>query len=226
MKKYRVMIAWKYGPLENYIHALERQNLEAVVVSGMEEEIHDFDGLLLPGGYDMNPAEYGEENHGSGIWHDEEDELQMHWLSSFTEMKKPVLGICRGHQVINVFFGGTLIQNLPDAEKHARDEGSSVDKYHDAEIMDESSWLQQIYGKKVLAVNSSHHQAVDKLGKGMIADAYAPDGVEEASHHAQLPVYSVQFHPERCHPDEKRPSLIDGDRIFAFFRRQIELRNK
>ncbi len=102
-----------------------------------------YDGLLIPGGVDINPSRYGQENRGSVMMMDELDELQFDILDAFVKNGKPILGICRGHQLINAYFGGTLIQHLPTAFRHSR-KLDEPDKVHRC-IAEEESWLSTVY---------------------------------------------------------------------------------
>ena len=101
----------------------------------------------------------------------------------------PVLGICRGLQTVNVFFGGTLCQDIPG---HAAQNGA--DRLH--RIRTSPSPLRGLCGENCV-VNSAHHQAVDRLGAGLEAVQWTADGVVEALCHQTLPVWAVQWHPER-----------------------------
>ena len=103
----------------------------------------------------------------------------------------PVLGICRGPQLINIAAGGTLHQHLPE---HAATDGPPDATPHTVTTT-EGSLLRQMYGPEV-AVNSLHHQAVDRLGDGYVATAHSPDGIVEGIEHETLPVIGVQWHPE------------------------------
>ena len=147
------------------------------------------DGLLLPGGGDMEPWRYGQKNTASRSLEPERDEAELRLLDSFVSCGKPVLGICRGLQVINVYFGGTLIQDLP-----GHSAASGTDRYH--KVYTAPSLLETVCPSEMI-VNSAHHQAADRLGSDLRAIQWAPDGTVEAICHGRLPVLAVQWHPER-----------------------------
>lgn len=147
------------------------------------------DVLLLPGGGDIEPWRYGQSNQGSWNLQPDRDEEELELLNQFTQMRKPVLGICRGLQVINVFFGGTLIQDVPG---HSAVGGA--DRYH--RIRTEEPMLQGLLGETMI-VNSAHHQAIDHVGTDLIPIQWTADGIIEAVRHKTLPVWAVQWHPER-----------------------------
>lgn len=146
-----------------------------------------WDALLLPGGGDLEPWRYGQENTASRGLEPERDEAELRLLQEFTAAGKPVLGVCRGLQTINVFFGGTLVQDIPGHS--AWKEG---DRLHG--VRTASS---RIFWGEGPTVNSAHHQAADRLGSGLRAVQWAEDGVVEALRHERLPVWAVQWHPER-----------------------------
>jgi putative glutamine amidotransferase len=135
------------------------------------------------------------------------------------ELEKPIFGICRGHQLINVALGGSLIQHLPTAKDHEHIR-LGLDRVHPC-TADPDSWIAGIYGTR-FAVNSSHHQGVDRPGKGLRTVLCAPDGVIEAMQHETLPVWSVQFHPERMCYAHRREDTVDGSLLFRFFLEKCE----
>ncbi len=168
--------------------------------------------LILPGGGDITPAFFGEKNHGSRNIDTELDILQLQALELAIRRQMPILGICKGMQVINIGLGGTLIQDLKPKEiaRHSYDQG---DKYHSSLVL-KDSWLHGLYGEK-MTVNSAHHQAIDKLGNGLRAVQFsAEDNCIEAIAHQSLPIIGVQWHPERI--DEKR-SGINGQKVLVYF---------
>ena len=148
---------------------------------------------------------------------DDLDRIQFDALAGFLEAGKPVLGICRGHQLLNIAFGGTLIQHLPGAEKH-QSLATGEDNVHPVSIS-ANTFLYQIYGSACI-VNSSHHQGIGIPGKGLVTAARSGDGVVEAIEHESLPVWGVQFHPERMCFKHRREDTVDGSGIFRFFLEQ------
>lgn len=201
--------------VDNYVNALKRAGAIPVIVSDLNSlHIDETDGLLLPGGVDINPARYSRDNAGSMEIDDRLDQLQFSVLKMFVEKRKPVLGICRGHQLINVYFGGTLNQNILTHQKHEHSKVTG-DQYHEADSL-QDTWIHSLYGNHFI-VNSAHHQAVEKIGKHLHADLYSTDDhVVEGMHHTQLPVYSVQWHPERCYPSAET-DCVNGDAVFNYF---------
>ena len=149
------------------------------------------DGLLLTGGCDVEPKRYGAEPDGRGDYEAHRDEQELSLLAAALEVGLPVLGICRGLQVLNVHAGGTLHQHLPD---HARFDVDPATTVHQVSF-DPGTTLHELYGP-VLEVNSLHHQAVDAVGRGLAATGRAADGTVEGLELAGAPVLAVQWHPE------------------------------
>ena len=196
----------------NYLDALER--LGARGEPGRSFDPSEYGGLLLPGGWDVNPARYGKERIPRETIDDDLDAVQFEVLEKFLDAGKPVFGICRGHQLLNVAFGGTLIQHLPGAENHMS-LPTGADNTHPG-IIAPGSFLEGIYGAEC-AVNSSHHQGVERPGKGFRAVMRSEDGVIEALEHASLPIWSVQWHPERMCFRHRREDTADGSLVLRFF---------
>ena len=203
----------------NYLHALTMTGARGE--AGRDFSADQYDGLLLPGGCDVNPARYGKEPIPQEITDDDQDALQFDVLARFLEARKPVLGICRGHQLLNVAFGGTLIQHLPGAEKHMS-LPSGEDNVHPVHA-EQGSFLYRIYGSD-FRVNSSHHQGIELPGKGLHPVLHSEDGVIEAIEHDSLPVWGVQWHPERMCFLHQRDDTEDGSLIFRFFLEQCRTR--
>ena len=172
------------------------------------------DGLLLTGGDDIDPALFGQENWASRGIDRARDQAELALLDAFLGANKPVLAICRGHQAVNVWLGGDLIQDLgqPLVSFHQKEGGDQVHLVRAAE----GSLPRRLYGP-VFPVNSSHHQGLGRLGRGLRASARSEGGVIEAVEHGTLPLISVQFHPERMTGALARPDTVDGGGLFRAF---------
>ena len=170
-------------------------------------------GLILTGGADVDPAFYGQENTASHGVDPDLDRREFAVIDAFLAAGKPILGICRGHQILNVALGGTLIQHLPTADDHAWTEQG--DRAHPV-TSEEGTFLRELYGSR-FSVNSAHHQAVETVGRGLIVDQYSDDGVIEALRHGTLPVFSVQWHPERMCLERAREDAVDGSVVLRHF---------
>lgn len=206
--------ALPWSDVANYLNALKHLGARGAVLYGINDA-SEYDGLLLPGGWDADPALYGQPNHACEGVNRELDALQMKALDAFVKAKKPVLGICRGLQMTNIYFGGSLIQHISTAPEHSRDEGVPVDKQHMTRAK-KGSFLDQLYGE-FFPTNSSHHQAVAELGEGLEAVQWTDDGVIEAIAHVSLPVWGVQWHPERMCFEHSRSDTVDGSRVIGMF---------
>ena len=182
MKK--IFLGWRKQPFPNYIAALE--SLGATV----ERDEPDACGaLLLPGGGDIHPRFYGQVPAGAMDIDEDRDKYEFALFRRFFSAGKPILGICRGAQVINVALGGTLRQHV---DGHSQLHGA--DRLHT--VLADDALLRGLYGDRFTA-NSAHHQAIDLLGGGLRVIARAEDGVVEAVRHETLPLLAVQWHPER-----------------------------
>lgn len=172
------------------------------------------DGLLLCGGGDIESTLFGQEDRGSHPPDRARDRAELALFRAFYRAGKPILGICRGMQLINVALGGTLIQDLPPEQRvfHTSPNGDTI---HTIRTL-EGSLLYEQYGP-LASVNSAHHQAVDRLGKGLRAIAWAESGVAEAIDLSGYPLLGLQFHPERMSFDRCRPDTADGAPIFSWF---------
>ena len=218
MKQIRIAIPTnRPQAVVNYLNALTE--LGSRGEAGRNFDPSEYDGLLLPGGCDVNPARYGKDRGPQETVDDDLDALQFEVLDRFLAAGRPVFGICRGHQLLNVAFGGTLIQHLPCAENHMSFP-TGEDNTHSTHI-EQGSFLYRIYGAEC-AVNSTHHQGVECPGKGLRAVMYSEDGVIEALEHESLPVWSVQWHPERMCFSHKRNDTADGSLVFRFFLDQCQ----
>ena len=168
-------------------------------------EIYDrLDGLLLPGGVDIDPGQFGEARRAQcGVVDPARDRVELQLARWAAEEGKPVLGLCRGLQVLNVALGGTLYQDIgaekPGALKHDcfPNEGYQRDHLaHDVAVVD-GSRLRAAFGRPVVAVNSMHHQGIHRLAESLVASAVSPDGLVEGVEAADGTfLVGVQWHPE------------------------------
>jgi len=196
---------------ETYLNCIDQAGgiPVSLPLTGGALEIQDivdrFDGFLFSGGADIHPGAYGEEvlPQCGGIV-PERDRIELPLMAAALRSGKPVLGICRGFQVMNVALGGTLYQDIPtqlpqskiqhDQEKIP---GQSLAEATHTVNLIRSTPLAQLTGREMLEVNSMHHQGVKKLGEGLCAMATANDGIVEAMYLPQLPfAWAVQWHPE------------------------------
>jgi len=183
--------------LDSYLVALAQVGIEVV---RNPESLHAVEGLVLTGGSDINPARYGETNAGSDEVDDARDELEMRLLREALAADVPVLAICRGLQVLNVLRGGTLIQHLPSSAVHRqRPKNAESGKHPPAHRVRvaANTRLASIIGAGEHEVNSRHHQAVDRLGDGLVVSARSEDDVVEGLEDAKATfAVAVQWHPE------------------------------
>lgn len=175
-------------------------------------KLQSFDLLVLPGGGDITPAFFGQKNKGSRNIDTELDILQIQALDLFVRQQKPVLGICKGMQLINIFFGGSIKQHLPTACRHEYING---DQYHLTQTLPGSA-LRKLYGDRFV-VNSAHHQGIDLPGKLLKVTQTCDDGVIEGIEHLSLPILGVQWHPERLTENEKPNEAVSGAPLFQEF---------
>lgn len=158
------------------------------------------DGLLLPGGDDLEPTRYGEAQRWQcGNVCPDRDAFELALCREVLRLGKPILGICRGIQLLNVALSGTLYQDLPsqqpDSLAHQQKQKPCYAS-HSVRLA-KGSRMAAIYAAENVLVNSHHHQAIKDVGEGLRVTATAPDGVIEAVEHASHPFcVAVQWHPE------------------------------
>ena len=163
------------------------------------------DGLLLTGGGDIDPGLFGQEPHPKlGVVDVAKDRLESSLLSEALGADIPILGICRGMQILNVAAGGTLIQDIPSSSptriQHAQHATAAAPSH--TLCIKKGSRLASIVGTTKLRVNSYHHQAVDRVARGFVISATASDGITEAiESKSRRFVLGVQFHPEMIFRD-------------------------
>lgn len=211
---------------QSYINALKAVKADSYICSfenDTDEAAYIFDGLLVTGGGDVNPSLYNAAcDPATRADPDFVDSADIALINSFLKANKPIFGICRGIQIINVALGGTLIQDLNTCGK------GFVENYHyqskqipavemgktaHGAIFTPGSILYSIFGARY-SVNSYHHQAVDRIADGLDATCYSDDGIIEGFEDLDRKLLAVQWHPERLIHDEKHLEL---------FRRFIEM---
>jgi len=214
----RILCSSSKDGFENYAHAIRAAGGEAFGGYCPALDL-SYDGLLLCGGGDIAPARYGQENCGSQPPDLDRDEAEFALARAYLEAGKPILGICRGHQLLNVLLGGTLIQDVGEAECRTHlghiEGGKGIDKVHTIRA-EEGSLLHRLYGGE-FSVNSYHHQVVDRLGAGLRITACGESGLPEAVEHDTLPLVCVQYHPERMTAAKRRPDTVDGALLLQAF---------
>lgn len=181
---------------------------EVSVDTSLEELVAGLDGIVLQGGVDVSPETYGEAEMverwpGDAV----RDVYEIELVRACLALDRPLLGICRGHQILNVARGGTLFQDIPtqvDEPLEHVDRELYENNVHPVRLV-EGTRLSEIYGGRTEAmVNSVHHQAIRQLGEDLVVEARAPDGVIEAVRLDSPDRYAagVQWHPEFQRPDD------------------------
>ncbi len=199
----------RFSNNQSYVKAIEAAGSVPILLPQYESiealrRVYDMlDGILLSGGLDIHPKFYGQEPHPaldpSDVGMDFVETTMLPWA---LEDDLPILGICRGEQVLNVVMGGTLIQDIytqyPTTIDHRESYKRRIRDYlaHDI-VIEESSHLRELAGESRVWVNTSHHQSIDKVAPGLIATAWASDGIVEAVESQERRfVMAVQCHPE------------------------------
>jgi putative glutamine amidotransferase len=193
----------------------------------LEPYLKEMDGFVFQGGADISPQSYHEtmieDVTGKPRWPGDHyrDQYELKIMDWAFKNKKPVLGICRGFQLANIYFGGTLYQDLK-LQTNTEVEHRNAELYdkilHEVEC-GPGSLLEKIYGQKSLSVNSVHHQGIKTLGKDLVVDAICPkDQLIEAFHHKNMNehlVLAVQWHPEFSHTIQNK--IISPEPLLNYF---------
>lgn len=187
--------------------------LLTIDLDSIDEIVNDFDGLVVTGGVDITPSLYQQEAIAcDDNYHYDCDLFDIALIKAFMSANKPILGICRGLQIINVVCGGSLYQdidtyycNLDGKHKHNAIDGKLSHKVK----IDDSSILFEIIKEKEILVNSYHHQAIKDLGRNLLISAKSDDGIIEAIEGNNI--LAVQWHPERICDIENQ------NKIFSYF---------
>lgn len=189
-----------------YIDAVEKAGAMPIVIpilrnlEDIERYIDLIDGLIITGGVDISPLRYGENPlKDTDVICIERDKMEFNLLELAIKKSIPVMGICRGLQLINVAFGGTLYQDIPSQIPNAHGHVSLSTMrygYHEVHLI-EDGYLYEIFKKDKIVVNSLHHQSIKEIGKNLKVVATSEDGVIEAIESIDdNKIFGVQFHPE------------------------------
>lgn len=189
----------RYGGFPIFIPSIPDEGFPRDAVSKV-------DGILLPGGRDIDPVYYGEEPHPSTrLMSRVRTDMELKVISIAIEQGKPVFGVCNGMQLINVYFGGSLYQDIPSELPHCLPHGEG--SLHDVEVA-RDTLLFSLLGRRVFQVRSYHHQCIKRLGMHLVASATSPDGVVEAIEANGVGstfLLGIQWHPEReCNEVSRR----------------------
>lgn len=196
-----------YNIRSNYCRSILGAGGTPLITAGGDPEEYALlaQGLVLTGsGSDISPSLYGQGLNGALDSDMELDEMELALFHAFRKQGKPILGICRGIQLINVALGGTLVQDIPSQWPNAiphRNSDETIPTFHTV-TTGAGSVMEALFGKQ-FPVNSYHHQAVDTLASGLKATAWTEDGIVEAAEHVSEPILATQFHPERMIGEEQ-----------------------
>lgn len=197
----------RHNVQDTYIAAMNALDFIPVILPMDNDDIETIldlcDAFLVIGGWDITPSYFNQEDQGSQGCDERLDKIDKIVVEYAAKSKKPMLGICRGHQSINVFMGGTLIQDIGKSHSSVR---------HDVETFEN----RLISFPKTMNVNSYHHQVLDKIAPGFIEIARSKEGFNEAIIHETLPIMAFQWHPEK-NPEEDSSKLI-----FKTFKKMVE----
>ncbi len=216
---------------ENYLKWIQQRSAIDVIklchADNNLEQLKQCDGVILTGGEDVHPRFYGKPEYENEYRLDDfdiaRDEFEMKVIDYTQRNELPLLGICRGLQIVNVFFGGTLIPDIPSFGKpyHTKYE-EGKDRTHHVEVV-KNSFLESVTGVLQGEVNSAHHQSIEKAGENLVVNATSSDGIVEGLARKKKVgapfLLLVQWHPERMadqtSPFSKniRDSFIDSIRI-------------
>ena len=203
-----------YALPESYVAAMRRAGARTVLLppnqpATAEELLERFDGLLLAGGGDIEPARYGSGDHPSQYGTDpDRDELELELARAAVRLGLPTLGICRGVQLLNVAFGGTLVQHLPERPGLVEHHNQAKQTMHGLRVAP-GSRLAAVLGRVEAEGLSHHHQALDRIGEGFRPVAWAPDGLVEGIERDTGWTLGVLWHPEStAHADPAQHELL------------------
>jgi putative glutamine amidotransferase len=217
------------------IFTLWRRMFEGVVAAGavpvaincvaevahIEALISRMDGLIITGGADVDPLRYGADPADPTLRRVSRirDDNELRALACARSLGLPVFAICRGAQLVNVAFGGTLYvdlrRDLPVAIEHMEPEDALAQPSHTVDVRSDTRLSRWLGTSGSIPVNSSHHQGIRDVGAGLTASAFATDGLIEAIELPDEPVVAVQWHPELLWPDEEHAFNVLGGFVSA-----------
>ncbi len=211
----RILISCALGNHTNYANAIASAG-GTPCVAYCPPVSTEYDGLLLCGGDDVDPAFFGQEDWASEGIDRDRDEAELALAKAWLNAGKPILGICRGMQILNIATGGDLLQDIGDPlhHYHTRAPGTR-DKVHPVHTVANSA-LSRLFGAAPV-VNSAHHQALGKIGEDWVVTAWSESGLAEGIEHPHRPALAMQCHPERMSFGQRRPDAADAAPLFDAF---------
>lgn len=202
----------------DYIRAVERNGGIPIIIPNLEniedltKLIDKVDGLILSGGHDVNPRTYGERNNGKlGAIDNLRDACEIFMTQYALEKDIPILGICRGFQILNITLGGTVHQDLPNAgyPVHSLPNSNRNEAAHFVKII-KNSPLFDIFNREEVWVNSFHHQGINVLGRNLKVAATSEEGLVEAVYLDDKKfVLGVQWHPEMMYDNREMNGIFE-----------------
>lgn len=206
----------RYTVNHDYVNALLNAGADISLLLPQSKEslyieLYRCDGLVIPGGDDVNPRLYLQENQHSQPIDAGIEQLDLDAIEIMQKMNKPIFGICRGLQIINVAFGGTLIQDINLQKKDSFDHSFSYNykkPLNAHKIIVSKNSILSNYLEETVEVNSYHHQAIDLLAPNFKISAKSEDGLIEAIESERI--IAVQWHPERMCSIKAFQNLFDG----------------
>lgn len=199
-----------YYIYREYLNMFKAADLDVIITGPSSDDtlrflVENCDGLLLTGGLDIDPSLFNQPlNPLTNKELPELEILELKLIKMFAAKNKPILGICRGIQTINVAFGGSLIQDILEANKYTDHLQKKPEGYHHLVKTVASTQLQKFLGNEFMT-NSFHHQAIDQLAPGFIVNARSQDNIIEGIEKGNI--IAVQWHPEKIN-DEQQYNLI------------------